>query len=546
MAMMSDRGCWSAVLALLVLAGGALAAPPRFRNAEYFVSTECTYGWLRFELENPNPQPLDCRLEVHGYGGREPLVELRGQSLAPGEVRLFQWPVPVLLRYNNVTVSVYSREGEDRTPANAPRDCRFLHLAPVRQWSAEQHLIDFSNLNPSPAYTHASPGGHIVVQRDPAEGLPDNWLCYLPFRAVFAQEAAWNRLAPGERGAILDWVGAGGELVVYGASEPRQERRLLGLIRHQREHPLEGTPASFSPRRAAVDAFRQAHSGAVQSAFPYASRDYGERAGGLLLATAYLILAGPVNYMYWRRKRRMRMLIVSVPAIAGAFCLAIGLFFIATQGFARKGGSYSITAIDERADAGFTFSRHALYSGLYPAGGFGFDARTCFYPLRDPDYGESYGFDYRDGHRLTRGLFKPSVNFQYFTARPIQTRERLEYDRAAGTVLNGHAGDLRGLLLRDGGRLLWARTAPSGRKVALEEVSEPTARLSGLFAERALAPKDRPYWDHMRSFTQPILEDTAAPVYLALLGRDPEALEQGAPIRGGGRCNVLVGILEER
>ena len=55
--------------------------------------------------------------------------------------------------------------------------------------------------------------------------------------------------------------------------------------------------------------------------------------GSLLLTVLFVVVAGPVNYFYLRKRKRQMLLFVTVPAVAILFCLLIGLHFLLTQGF---------------------------------------------------------------------------------------------------------------------------------------------------------------------------------------------------------------------
>ncbi|MBE7560332.1 hypothetical protein HS125_15875 [bacterium] len=533
-------------LSALLAVAGAFADPPQVGKAGLFGHSGSTYTWLRFEVVNPGLSPVDFDVRLGESYRQFSLVRLRDQRLEAGERRSYQIPVPAFSGAGPVSILVQSRGEVSTEWANLSREVHFLQIAPVKSWATEQEMIDFATGRTSAGrYSRYSSGpSHDVAQVDPVDGLPDNWLCYLPFQETFILESSWNRLEAAERNALLDWVAAGGRLVVYGSTQLRQEGYLLGGIVRQPANPLASPGDHRAPTGLPVELFRGARTGPLFTDFPFLSRGYAARSGGLLLSTLFLIVAGPVNYIYWRRRNRIRMLMVSVPILSLAFCLLIGVFFIASQGFARKGGSFSLTLMDETADHGLTFSRHAMLSGLYPLGGFGFDPKTCFYPLQETG-GDSYSFDYSRGHRLESGLFKPSVNFHYFTAVPFRSREHLVYNAAEGSITNGYELGLEKLLLRDGGRYLWADRVPSGGTVRLTELS-PGVEMGwpAPFTGRVLSEPELRYWNHFGNLWRPMIDGSAGPAFMARLAGSPRGLEQGASIRSGAQCNVIMGLLE--
>ena len=97
----------------------------------------------------------------------------------------------------------------------------------------------------------------------------------------------------------------------------------------------------------------------------------------------------------------------------------------------------------------FQFSRHCVLSAIYPIGGFQFSPKTAFYPMKQVNDDDVFKMDMNKGLHLRSGLFQPSINFHYFTALPIQTREHLVIDYQQQTVSNGFENPIHALLLRD-------------------------------------------------------------------------------------------------
>lgn len=423
------------------------------------------YLYLRLTVRNPTSNKLGFDINLRdSYTNAD--IHINNQEISPQRDKIFNLAVPLM---KAPIIEVFDTNGE-RTIAPSGWDFKlFLNICDISAWASEKEIEDFSI-----SYHASSP--NVVSQLEP-ELLPVNWLCYTPFQAVFIRENAYNYLDPAEKEAISQWVDSGGSLIVYASDQNKEIKQLLGSIRFQSESPLAlndiGKKIINPPW---LDGAKS--QGSLKN-FPYMVKRSAGKYGGFFLATAFLIVAGPLNYSYWKKRKRIRMILISLPVISITFCLMIILYFITTQGFAKKGGSVSLTILDEKRDAGFTFSRHCLFSGLYPLGGLQFDHTTGFYPFTKAG---NFTVDLTRSLHLKSGLFTPSVNFHYLTVTPFKTRERLVYDPGEKSVTNGFEQKIEGLIWNDGGQMLIVKDLAPGQKKKMEPYkSDAPGKLVGLF-----------------------------------------------------------------
>lgn len=545
-------------------------------------STNAPYIWMRVTVENPEGNRLGFRLFGNGsYGRSSGEILIEGQELGPGEERTFDVPMLGMTEYRGGG-SYYSggffrcqdSTGRMAVGNDGASDLKtFLNIAPVSQWASEQQMQDFSDAIEHPEKEQQGPpepesavpvlggpvpypggtGGHsgspkksnFISQVEPGQ-LPDNWLCYSPFTAVLVSSDAYKTIPAEARIALTRWVNSGGRLVVYGASEARREECLLGRIEYRTgpvltaldQIPNEWKMPGGNPQPGPLDWARYGGLGG-NDYFPFLVQlDALGRSGGLLLATIFCIVAGPANYFYWRRKNRIRMLMLSLPAFSIAFCLLITGYFLATKGFSRKGGTFSISILDEGSDSALTFSRHLLFSGLYPLGGFSFDSETAFVPMESSG-DQAYKMALQNRQRqLTDGLFIPQVPFHYYTVTPWSTRERLVYKAAEKTVENGFETPLQGVVVYDRGVYV-AGAVPKGGKATLERLEGEAAKN---VLDRFLSSEEKSYLENKRSFYQKVeIPSGGQGHYIVFFDGKLPTEQAGLDIKEGRHRHALIG-----
>jgi len=173
----------------------------------------------------------------------------------------------------------------------------------------------------------------------------------------------------------------------------------------------------------------------------------------LLLITVFTIVIGPVNYAYFMRKKRLSMLLITVPLLSlGSSLLLVGYSTVA-HGFSIKSRVRSITYLDQKQGTSISINRVAYYAGVAPSQGLKFGKSTAVYPVW-PTYEayESGRIDWTDQQHLTSGWLRPRTRTQFLTVTNEEQRGRVDY-KAKGAeaveVSNGLEWDLETILLVD-------------------------------------------------------------------------------------------------
>ncbi len=156
-----------------------------------------------------------------------------------------------------------------------------------------------------------------------------------------------------------------------------------------------------------------------------------------ILITLFVIGIGPVNYLLLRRKKKLYLMLVTVPAIAlGATAGLLG-YAMLSDGFQVRVRAHTYTAIDQTqaTPRAVSFARLSYYAGLAPGGGLRFPTDTVVLSFvssqtMDRVPGERRLVWDRDQH-LASGWIVSRSPMQLVTARSRQTQARLRIEPAA-------------------------------------------------------------------------------------------------------------------
>lgn len=538
------------------------------------------YSYLRVHITNPSGHKVSYRLQIRIRSMSE--LRIPDQEIEPASHKMHHIPVPI--GYQWYHVQVWDSDEEHYLHQQHNNDERlYLNICKIDTWASAKEMQDFSELaihgknqprgtssssglyGGMPPHTTHRGGGRSapppakpnhVSQVEPGTA-PDNWLCYIPFQAVFIDGISYKNLTPTAKDALHTWVDAGGILAVYNADRKKTQHSILGKIHYFTGNPIKEQIfhrdwLQMPPR------WQQLYGGSLSNntPFPYIVLEIGGRMETLFLATLFLIIAGPINYFYHYKKKKIRRLMLTLPVISIAFCLLITAYFIGTQGFARKGGSLSLTLLDEATDAGLTLSHHVLFSGLYPLSGFQFDRQTAFYPLMRPDNNNQFSFALTQKQQLQSGLFIPSKNFHYFTNTPFKTRERLLYDPAENVVGNGFEHSFQKLAVYHAKSIYEASDIVAGGKAQLKQkeytelsqvktdTSKPIYLLNCFYDSLSVQE-----FEYFKRYLLPYIDimyenHPDAVFYLALLEKVPASTQPGLDTNPENQRHLFFGRLE--
>lgn len=205
----------------------------------------------------------------------------------------------------------------------------------------------------------------------------------------------------------------------------------------------------------------------------------------LVFITLFVVVIGPVNYYVLQSRRRLYLMLLTVPA--GAFLVTLSLFLYAmfTDGLGVKSRLRSYTAIDQSTGQGVSTSRQAYYASLAPSRGLLFDDATLALPyLHEPTtrYGQRTirrVVNWSDQEQqLKSGYLSSRSLAQLLVTKAAPTKARLRVSPAKGkqmTVTNELDATLAYLLVKDADGTYFASTNIKAGEAVLIEVDSDDA-----------------------------------------------------------------------
>ncbi len=181
--------------------------------------------------------------------------------------------------------------------------------------------------------------------------------------------------------------------------------------------------------------------------------------GFRIVITLFVLVIGPLNFYLLRRRKRLNLLVVTVPCIAGAITLSLLLYAVLADGLGTRVRVRSYTEIDQRHGTATCWSRLSYYAGMAPRGGLVFPDDVAVLPMEfDPwesadSRGRAREAFWEDEQQLRNGWIEARTATQYMTIRSRPTDARLEFVAAGdspGTlkVVNRLGAPVEMLLVR--------------------------------------------------------------------------------------------------
>ena len=205
----------------------------------------------------------------------------------------------------------------------------------------------------------------------------------------------------------------------------------------------------------------------------------------LILITLFTLVIGPLNYIYLWKRRRLYLLVFTIPIIALATSLALFGYSAVAHGFATRSRLRSLTLLDQQAGTSVTLNRLSLYSGLAPSGGLSFSPQTAVYPIWPPRGAFASGHvDWTESQSLQSGWLRSRMRTQFLTVNHADQRGRIEMSQAGDQLqlTNGLEWDLGAIIVADAAGVLYYGTdIPAGGVATL---SRATAEDRRAFADR--------------------------------------------------------------
>jgi len=151
-----------------------------------------------------------------------------------------------------------------------------------------------------------------------------------------------------------------------------------------------------------------------------------------ILITLFVLAIGPANYWLLRRKGRLHLMVLTVPASALVVTFLLFAYAILSDGLGTRVRVRSVTLLDSKRGEAVTWARLSYYTGLAPSDGLTFSEDVAVYPiLSESDVGGNASSRkemlWDTDQRLLDGWLRSRTPTQYLTVRsaPSQRTVRI-------------------------------------------------------------------------------------------------------------------------
>lgn len=413
-------------------------------------------GFLRLECENLDARPRRALAEFVSPRGSEADVRLSHTfDLPPGERGVVFLPVPRPMLQARLSLRVDGQEQADILPLGRAGVAVALLIAdrPDATPAAIARLQAMGQVAPD-----------VTVCR--AADAPDDWRLYTGFDAVVVDGRA--RLAPGVQDALRRAANAGAMLVVAGPDAlPAGPLRQLA-VQADGAGPhgfgvVASTPAldrGGGPAQPTLTGLREFGQGPLPAAdsllLPRPIPGLGEAPVSvfLLVIVLFTVVAGPVNFLWLRRKRRPLLALVTVPALGFSTTFVILAYGLLNDGFGVRGTVDSWSWLDqERHEVAAVVSR-TLFAGRAPGALVTSPQSLLLAPralARAPGAGDRWHVD-GAGAAVDGGALPSRTPTPLLTVQQGQARQRLVARRQGDDLVLANDGGvvpLGEVVLRD-------------------------------------------------------------------------------------------------
>jgi hypothetical protein len=197
----------------------------------------------------------------------------------------------------------------------------------------------------------------------------------------------------------------------------------------------------------------------------------------LALITLFALVIGPVNYVFLSRRKRLTLLMVSVPVGGVLATVTLLLFAIISDGLGARVRTRSLTMLDQQQGQAVTWSRQTYYCGLTPSSGLVWSDNVTAYPINfitevpGQQRGAPPTVNWTSGQSLRGNFIRPREMQQYMVIESGANTARLDIDAAEKRVINELGGEISMLLVNSGDAHLLARDIGQGQTGRLEEIA---------------------------------------------------------------------------
>ncbi len=385
------------------------------------------------------------------------------------------------------------------------------------------------------AYRGSHDENHMEIE--PAE-LPEEWQAYTGLDLVLVSLQQWPQLPQTVQKGLVKWVETGGTILIYpedaqqkqydpiqSASDARTLNNLLGLS-SAGESWRNGRPAI--QRKCMLGKIYLTKDNPLTSYSDMEWKDFFMQSSDhllwtkrhgfsateptshflnflipsvkavpviafLVLISFFVIMIGPVNYFTLWIKKRLYLLIITIPLIAMITSLSLLGYSVIAHGFSTRARLRSLTLLDQTTNRSVTMSRIALYSGLAPSDGLKYSQDSAVFPIWAPDTELGAArVDWTNLQHFSSGWLRSRTRTQFLVTQHNQNRGRLDITTSNGkvTVSNGLEWKLTMLLVKaDDEQYYVASNLAAGDSAVLKPVTDDHIyQLGKLITDKALSP----------------------------------------------------------
>lgn len=211
----------------------------------------------------------------------------------------------------------------------------------------------------------------------------------------------------------------------------------------------------------------------------------------LILITIFSIVIGPLNYFFLTKRKRLYLLVITIPAIALLTSVSLFGYSVVAHGFGTKSRIRSLTVVDQGSQKAVDCTRVSLYAGLAPSEGLQFTAETAVYPVwpdQDEETFSSGHLDWTNRQALEVGFLKSRTRTQFYNVTQRDERGRLQFGppvQGSLKVDNGFETDLVQLLVRGpDDKFYYGRNIAAGSSATLKEATrEDYSQITSILRE---------------------------------------------------------------
>lgn len=463
-------------------------------------------NWL--ELDYATPQPVDkivvYNTQMRRLQGTVTLIGLQGTNIAEVSMNTGTqsrtstgWLEEYRVKTTTAPIKTVRLEFGKSIAYNIAIDAVQISGPSGSQWASNARASS-DNSAMAGAY-----GGRRFD--DPVESLrsetavtewSEAWLAYSPFDAIVLAQADMASMSPGVFGAIENYLHAGGNLVLFGATDlPSSwhawaKQKVDGGAEYRvgfgrcflfdSESPDTLDRRSIQTLRIALResaAYWRSlpqDNGSAEAALPVHENTKVPVRGTVLVMLSFVLVIGPANLILLNRLKRRIWILWTVPAISFASTMLVFIYSLLCEGITPDTRICSITVLDQISHHAATFGGESFYCPLTPGGGLKFDYETEATPLVASDSfrnrGISRDLDWSQTQHLTHGWVSARVPAYFHLRRSGTSRERIEVSNENGSlqIVNGLGAPIRSLWLADGGMNFYqANNVPAGQKTGL-------------------------------------------------------------------------------